>query len=104
MAISKSLETGGGVPLEYHRIANVSSQVNEATFVTVVSYTSQEKRAEEKDALAEGAEFDVFMETTLVELPYSDGMTVSEAYSLVKSLPEFEGAQDVWEEGQVIAE
>lgn len=101
MALSKEIDFGDGVPLAYHRVATVTADVNRSTSVWVVSYPSQAKRKEEKAALAEGDGMNVYMASHCYELPWTDGMTASEAYAELKQQPEFEGAADVWDEGQV---
>lgn len=94
MALSKNIEKPNGVVLSYHRVANISSQVNQNTTIVVVSYISQAKRNDEVAALEAGEAMDVFMESSFYQTDYSDGMTAQEAYNYVKTVPDFEGSSD----------
>ena len=95
MALYKSIEKPNGVVLSYHRVANISSQVNQGTTIIVVSYISQDKRNDEVAALKAGEAMDVFMESSFYQTEYSDGMTASKAYEHLKTLEDFQGSQDV---------
>lgn len=98
MALSKRVGLGNGVVVNYHRVAEVRTITNVATEVTVTSYTSKSKRAEEQAALAAGEPMDVYMEAAYYEAPYDQHMSVDSAYEWLKTLPEFEGAADVLED------
>lgn len=100
MAIAKALELENGVVVGYHRVVSITTVVNLQTTVEVRSYTTAEKRAEEKEALAGGDPASVYTKSKYHVLPYDGGMTVEGAYAAVKAMPEYEGASDVWEEGQ----
>lgn len=95
MALSKEIELASGVAVRYHRVVSLNCITNVANLVEVASYTSAAKRAEEKRALEAGEPMDVFIETTVYEAPYDQGMTIESAYGYLKTLPEFEGASDV---------
>lgn len=103
MGLNKNITLPNGVQLNYHRIVSVNVITNEQNIVEVASYTSQAKRREEADALATARETgvwpetDVFISTQYHNALYDQDMTVISAYEWLKTLPEFEGAQDVME-------
>ena len=99
MALAKEIELPSGVTVRYHRVVSLNCITNAANLVEVASYTSAEKRAEERAALESGEPMDVFIETSVFEAHYDQTMTIESAYAYLKALPEFEGAADVPEGG-----
>jgi len=102
MGLKKRIAQGNGVILNYHRVVSVHTITNDQTIVEVAGYTSKAKRQEEKHAaelLAQGqdATCDVYIATTYFNAEYDPGMTVINAYNYLKTLPEFDGAEDVLE-------
>lgn len=101
MALNKRIALGNGVAVNYHRVAEVRTITNASVEITVISYTSKAKRAEEQAALAAEEPMNVYMEAAYYEAPYDQHMSVDGAYAWLKAnRPEFEGAGDVLEEGQ----
>lgn len=101
MALHLKRTLPNGVSVEYHRVVRVDGMTNVGTTIEVASYTSAEKRAEEKAALSAGDPMDVYTETSFHSAPWSDsGMSCAEAYEWLKRQPDFEGASDVMEDGQ----
>lgn len=107
MGIEKPIILDNGVVVKYFRIATLTTVVNQQSIIELAGYTSQEKREEEASAIAEAAEggdypsTDVFIETMLISVDYDPDMSVSKAYEYVKSLPEFQDAEDVIESWSV---
>jgi len=103
MGLKKHITLPNGIQLNYHRVVSLHIQTNNQNVIEVAGYTSQTKRREEiecMEALANGdndASCDVFIETAAYIAPYEQDMTVESAYGYLKSLPEFEGAEDVME-------
>lgn len=103
MGLKKHITLPNGVQLNYHRVVSLNIITNNQNVIEVASYTSQTKRREESacmEALANGdneASCDVFIETKTYTAPYDQGMTVESAYAYLKSLSEFDGAEDVME-------
>ena len=62
--------------------------------IEIASYTSQEKREEEINALQNKTGCDVFINTTLINTYYDQSMTVDTAYEWLKTQPIFEDAED----------
>lgn len=102
MALKKTVTAKNGIVTEYHRIAMISVEVNQQNTILLYSYLSEDGRQIEKDYVA-GKYND--MDSGLVPFPYYDAqylhpdydgtMTVEKAYEYLKTLPEFEGAEDV---------
>lgn len=102
MALKKKITAKNGIVTEYHRIAMISVEVNQQNTILLYSYLSEDGRQVEKDYAA-GKYND--METEPNPNPYYDAqylhpdydgtMTVEKAYEYLKTLPEFEGAEDV---------
>lgn len=102
MAIKKKVTADNGIVTEYHRIALLSIDVNNQNTILVHSYLSENGRQIEKDYAA-GLYNDV--EEGMMKFPYVDAqyincyynpvMTVEKAYEYLKTLPQFEGAEDI---------
>ena len=103
MAISKSLTDEDGIELTYHRVVRIDSVVTSGALIEVASYLGRASReaqlAHKEDP--ESGNGRPYISTSFVELPYADGMTASDAYAALKEMPRYEGASDVWEEGQI---
>ena len=104
MGLSKEITAPNGIPLNYHRITSITIITNVQNIVEVSSYTSQEKREEERamiEALASGdneASCDVYIDTEYISMEYDPDMTVASAYGAIKELDKYSDAEDVFEE------
>lgn len=102
MAIKKQITADNGVVTEYHRIAMVKIDTNQQNTILVHSYLSEAGRQIEKD-YSEGKYRDMdeeFMKWPYVDAEYLncnyDGeMTISKAYEYLKTLPKYEGSEDI---------
>lgn len=94
MALIKEIMLENGVTVKYHRVVRINNITNRETIIEVASYTSKEKRNDEKKALEENKPMDVYIFTNYLYMPYSQTMDVIEAYEYMKSLEDFEGAKD----------
>lgn len=98
MAISKMKISPNGVVTNYHRVSMYKVENGQRTTILVHSYLNENGRQWEKDYEAEK-----FTGEDLV-WPYKEGvyhqvdfdgtMTLEKAYKHLKTLPEFEGAED----------
>lgn len=95
MALKKEIELDNGITLKYHRIASINKITNHCTVIEVASYTSEEKREVEKEALANKTSFDVYVHTTLFNKEYDETDTIENMYEYLKTTEMFEGAEDV---------
>lgn len=94
MALIKEIELNNGVKVNYHRIVSVNNVTNHASIMEIASYTSKEKREQEKESFAKGEFIDVFKETKFIEKEYEEDLNVVSAYEYLKTLPEFSGCTD----------
>lgn len=102
MAIKKQVTADNGIVTEYHRIALMSIDVNQQNTILVHSYLSADGRQIEKDYasglysdLDEGMMKFPYVSAEYLSVEYNPEMTVSTAYNYLKTLPKFEGAEDV---------
>ena len=102
MALSKKIEKDNGVITNYHRIVSINEIVNEQTLIEVASYTSEEKRQEEQQALENSRksnesypETNIYIDTEYIAKEYDekDG-NIEDAYEYLKTLDKFKGAKD----------
>lgn len=94
MAISKEIELDNGVVVRYHRIVSINKITNIQNTIEVASYTSEEKREEEKQAIIDGQPMNVFIDTNFIVTEYNEDLTIEEAYEYLKTLDKFKNAED----------
>lgn len=100
MALSKKIELDNGVTVNYHRIVSLSKITNQSNIIEVASYTSKEKREEEKEAIKKGQEAgeaistNIFIDTTYINKEYSETEAIEDSYSYLKTLDKFKDAED----------
>ena len=102
MAIKKQKTAANGVGTDYHRIAMVKIDTNQQNTILVHSYLSETGRQVEKD-YASGLYKDVdegmmnwpYIDARYLNCAYDGEMTITKAYEWLKTLPEFEGAEDI---------
>lgn len=70
----------------------MQTTVNSHTSIAVLSYLDADARQTEKESKQP------YKASVTYETAYSENMTVEDAYRYLKTLPEFEGAEDVYEE------
>lgn len=92
MALYKEIRQADGVVTKYHRILSLMQAVNEYNAISVVSYTDEEAR--KSDVLAE-SNARPYRNAVTYQLAYNETMTIETAYKHLKTLPLFEGAEDV---------
>lgn len=95
MAIKKNIELDNGITLTYHRVVRIQSIINYGNMIEVQSYMSQQNRLREK---GNPSHVDIYTEAFYYNIPYDPELNVTKAYEYIKSLPEFEGAEDILEE------
>lgn len=101
MALQKKIELENGVEVNYHRIVSVNTIINDQTIIEVASYTSEEKREEEKSALSNGKKsgeavpINVFIDTKYISKDYDEKDSITNCYSYIKTLDDFKNAKDV---------
>lgn len=91
MALFKEIRQNDGVTTKYHRVLYVTKTVNRQNSIAVLSYVDEAARTDELGSALEQP----YSKSITYETAYDDNMTVSAAYDYLKTLPEFEGAEDI---------
>ena len=91
MAIYKSIRQDDGVTTSYHRILYVTKTVNRQNSIAVISYVDEMARNDEKESVLSQP----YSKAVTYETAYDDNMTIANAYVYLKTLPNFENAEDV---------
>ena len=97
MGLLKSIELENGIVVNYHRIVSINKVTNSSNVIEVASYTSKEKRQEEKDyytSKEEDKSMNVFIDTTYVEKEYNETETIEDVYNYLKTTDKFKDAED----------
>lgn len=94
MALKKKVVQDDGVITEYHRILYVQSTTNSHCSVAVISLVSEEIR----DKQLAGEIQQPYQKIVTYETEKFSDLSIKEAYEYLKTLPEFEGAEDVFED------
>lgn len=92
MGLKKEITLGNGVNVNYHRIVSINNITNVCNIIEVASYTSKEKREEEKNAIKNATKMNVFINTEYINKEYTENFTIKEAYEYLKTLDEFKDA------------
>ena len=101
MALNKKIKLDNGIETNYHRIVSINNIINEQTIIEVASYTSEEKRNEEKAALEQGKKsgeavpMNVFINTQYLSKEYSEKEDIESCYKYLKTFDEFKDAKDI---------
>ena len=95
MALQKEITLDNGVIVNYHRVVSVNSVTNHATIIEICSYTSEEKREEEKEKLANNEPMNIFIKTENLNIDYDKNMNVDNAYDYLKTTNKYGNSQDV---------
>lgn len=91
MALYKEIRQSDGVTTKYHRILYVMTTVNRQNSIAVLSYVDDESRTAEIDHTMEQP----YQKSITYETDYNPSMTIEDAYEFLKTLPQFEGAEDI---------
>ena len=94
MSLNKEIVLENGVTINYHRVVSVNNITNHASIIEVASYTSESKRLEEKEKMANNESMDIFIYTEYISLEYTQDLNVDTAYEYLKTLDKFADAID----------
>lgn len=94
MALKKQIELDNGVVTNYHRIVSINKITNISNIIEVASYTNEQKREEEKEAITNGTEMNVFISTQYINAEYDENITIENTYEYLKTLEQFKEAED----------
>lgn len=89
MALKKENRQENGVVTSYHRIMMINSVINHHISIAVLSYIDEDSRNTEDNG---GKPYKV---AKTYEKSYEENMTIEEAYEYLKTLPDYEGAEDI---------
>lgn len=101
MALKKEMILENGIILNYHRVVSVNNITNQQSVIEVASYINEEQRIKEKKWYEEPANWEqrgdmnVLIETKFYKKEYDENLSVYNAYEYLKTLPEFEGSEDI---------
>ncbi len=94
MALSKAITLENGITVNYHRVVSINNITNQSSIIEVASYTSEEKRLEEKSKLLNNEPMNVYIRSKYYLKSYNKNLNVDSAYEYIKTLDEFTGAID----------
>lgn len=94
MALIKEITLDNGITVNYHRVVSVNNITNHASIIEIASYTSKEKRQEEKTALANHLPMNIFIHSDYMAIEYNPTLNVNSAYNYLKTLEKFSGYTD----------
>lgn len=94
MAIEKEIMLNNGITTTYHRIVSIHSIINVACIIEVNSYTSEEKRQEEKAKTKSGEPMDVYINTERLSIPYEEIIDIEGAYEYLKKTDKYGESKD----------
>ncbi len=89
MALKKAIRLEDGVTVSYHRVSYIHNTINRQTSIAVMSYVDKQAREDELEGKSP------YRQSKTFEVEYDENITPSKAYDVLKSLPDFEGAEDV---------
>ncbi len=95
MALQKEIELDNGVIINYHRIVSINKITNHSIVLEVAGYTSKAKREEEIEKLATGEEFNIYIDTNYMSVPYDEETTIKNWYDYLKTTEKYSGATDI---------
>lgn len=89
MALRKEITQDDGVVTKYHRVLYVQITTNRQNSIAVLSYVDGNARFSGQNGERP------YCQASTYETDYDPSMTVETAYNYLKTLPQFEGAEDV---------
>lgn len=94
MALIKEIILDNGITTNYHRIVSVNNITNLKSIIEVASYTSKEKREEEKQKLEQKLPMNIYKYTRYISKDYDESLNVNSAYSYLTTLDEFKDSKE----------
>ena len=91
MALHKPIKQSDGVTTSYHRILYCQITTNKQNSIVVISYIDDSFRNDEKANILTQP----YQKCVTYETDYDPDMTVEKAYEYLKTLPLFEGAENI---------
>lgn len=94
MSLIKKIVLENGVIVNYHRVVSVNNVTNKSSIIEIASYTSKEKREEEKTKLSNKESMNIFIKTEFLDIPYIENLNVVSAYEYLRTIEKFSGCTD----------
>ena len=97
MGLLKTIELENGITVNYHRIVSINKITNNSNVIEVASYTSKEKREEEKNYYNSeevDKSMNVFIDTTYIDKEYKENESIQDVYEYLKTTEKFKDAVD----------
>lgn len=95
MALKKGITLDNGVIVNYHRIVSLNNITNVSTIIEVASYTSKDKREEEKTAIENAEPMNIYIDTDYINKEYEEDFKIEQAYDYLKTLDKFKDSEDI---------
>lgn len=89
MALKKEIRQSDGVVTNYHRILYIQSTINSHDSIAVVSYVDEIGRIMENNGGRP------YRAAVTYEKEYEENMTIEDAYKYLKTLSEYEDAENI---------
>lgn len=89
MALRKEIVQDDGIGTKYHRVLYVQITTNRQNSIAVLSYIDDNARLSGQNGERP------YCQASTYETDYNPNMTVETAYDYLKTLPQFEDAEDV---------
>ena len=100
MALKKIITLENGIPMSYHRIAEIKNIVNYGTVLIINSYVNQEQRNREKNYEIRYAD-DIYKVVSQMKIEYNDKLDIKSAYEYLKTTEKYQNAEDIFEENEI---
>ena len=100
MALNKSITLDNGVVVTYHRVVAVDTVTNVQCTITVYSYVDQAARNREKEFNENPTEEKwqpIYITSNVYVTDYDEDFNVVAAYHYLKTLDEYAGATDIFD-------
>lgn len=97
MALKKEIILDNGVPTNYHRVVSINKITNVGNIIEVASYTSEEKREEERtyyESKKTDKSMNVFTNTEYISKEYDENEGIQEIYEYLKTLDKYKNAEN----------
>lgn len=94
MGLKKQIVLKNGVITNYHRIVSINKITNQNTLIEIASYTSEQKREEEKECYKNNKEMNVFINTTYMSKEYNETDTIEDCYKYLKGTENFKDSEN----------
>lgn len=91
MALYKEIRQNDGVITNYHRILYIQNMINSHCSIAVASYVDKDARISEQENII----MQPYKQAKTFETSYDEAMSPEKAYEYLKTLPEFEGAENI---------